>query len=59
MTPSVISTPPTKRKSAKPKKGASNRQREIHHGTTPATNPGAMTRKTPEPTIANTFLIIS
>ncbi len=59
MVPSVINMPPTKRKRGIPKKGASSRQREIHHGTKPATNPGAMTRKTTEPTIAKTFLVMS
>jgi len=59
MTPSVVSMPPTKRKRGIRKKGASTRQREIHQGTKPATNPGAMTRKTAEPRIANTFLIMS
>ena len=59
MTPNVISMPPAKRKSGIPKKGVSSCQREIHQGTKPAMKPGAMTRKTAEPTIANTFLIMS
>ena len=58
MTPSAIAMQPTQRKSGIPKKGAASRQREIHQGAKPATNPGAMTRKTAEPTIANAFLII-
>jgi hypothetical protein len=41
--------PPARRKSAIPKKGLSSRQLEIHQGTKPATNPGAMTRKTADP----------
>ena len=59
MTPSMTSMPPARRKSAIPKKGLSSRQREIHQGTKPATNPGAITRKTADPTIAKTFLIMS
>ena len=59
MHPSVIRMPPPRRKSIIPKSGASTRQCEIHQGTKPATNPGAMTRKTAEPSIANTFLIMS
>jgi hypothetical protein len=59
MTPRAISMPPAKRKSGIPKKGASSRQREIHHGAKPTTNPGTMTKKTAEPTIAETFLITS
>src|ERR1051325_8088616 len=57
--PSVIRMPPAKRKIGIPKKGASTRHREIHQGIRPATNPGAMTRKIAEPTIATTFLITS
>lgn len=34
------------------------RQREIHQGTNPATTPGAITRKTAEPAIANAFLVM-
>jgi hypothetical protein len=34
-------------------------EREIHQGTKPATNPAAMTRKTADPAIANSFLIKS
>src|ERR1035438_9340808 len=59
MTPSVISRPPANRQAGIPKKGGSSRQREIHRGTKPATNPGATTRKTAEPTIANTRLTMS
>ena len=47
--------PPTKRTSVNPRKGLSNCQWEIHHGTNPATNPGATSRKTAEPTSADTF----
>jgi hypothetical protein len=39
----MIKTPPTNRKSSKPKKGVSRCQWEIHHGAKPAANPGAMT----------------
>jgi hypothetical protein len=46
---------PAKRKSITPKKGGSTRQPEIHQGTSPATKPGAMTRKTIVPKIANTL----
>lgn len=59
MAPSVISRPPANRQAGIPKKGGSSRQREIHRGTKPATNPGATTRKTAEPTIANTRLTMS
>ena len=59
MVPSAISMPPAKRKSGIPKKGVSSRQREIHRGINPATNPGAMTRKTAEPKMANAFRIMS
>ena len=57
-TPNAIRTPPTKRKIGIPRKGASSRQREIHRGTRPATNPGAMKRKTAEATIANCRLLM-
>jgi hypothetical protein len=50
---------PVRPKNAIRKKGVSNRQRKIHQGTKPATNLGAMTRKTADPTIANTFLLMS
>jgi predicted nucleic acid-binding Zn ribbon protein len=48
---------PVKRKSRIAKNGASTRQWEIHQGTKPAKNPGAMTRKIAEPRIAHNFLI--
>src|ERR1700722_7985989 len=51
--------PPAKRNGGIPKKGASSRQREIHQGTKPATNPGAITRKTAEPIIASSLLTTS
>jgi hypothetical protein len=51
--------PPTIRVTTSPKKAGFCRQCEIHHGTKPATNPGAMTRKIADPTIARTFLTIS
>src|ERR1035437_847973 len=59
MTPSVISMPPPNRRIGTPKKGGASRQRKIHQGAKPATNPGAMTRKTAEPAIGNTLLTMS
>src|SRR3954451_12464846 len=57
--PSPINTPPATRKIAIPKNGSSTRQREIHHGRTPATNPGAITRKSADTAIDESFRLIS
>src|SRR6266498_17143 len=59
MHPSAIDMPPPRRKRGIPGNGAASRHREIHQGARPATNPGAMTRKTAEPMIASTFLMLS
>jgi len=59
MIPSATSMPPAERRSGIQREEVSSRQREIHQGTKPATNPGAMTRKNAEPMIANTFLLMS
>jgi hypothetical protein len=58
MAPGVIRRPPETRRSGIPKKGLWSRHSEIHQGTKPATNPGAIPRKTAEPTIASAFLFI-
>jgi hypothetical protein len=42
------------RKGVKPRNGGRRRQREIHQGTSPATVPGASTRKAAVPKMANT-----
>jgi hypothetical protein len=55
--PRVMKMPPAKRSDGSPKKADWNRQWEIHQGTRPATKPGAMTRKSADPTIAAAFLI--
>ena len=57
MAPKVTRIPPRARKGSKPRKARWSRQWEIHHGAKPATNPGAMTRKTAEPIVAAAFLI--
>jgi hypothetical protein len=49
---------PANRNSSIPKKAVSTRQREIHQGASPAIDPGAMTRKIAEPTIAGIFLVM-
>src|SRR4051794_21073535 len=54
--PKAISTPPASRRNDNPNKAGLSCQREIHHGTKPTTNPGAMTRKIADPVIAESFL---
>src|SRR4051794_26747819 len=53
--PKAISTPPASRKNDNPNKAGLSCQREIHHGTKPATKPGATTRKIADPMIAESF----
>jgi uncharacterized protein (TIGR03437 family) len=50
--PATISTTPRMRNAAKPNQGGSNCQRDIHHGTKPATVQGASTKNTADPIMA-------
>src|SRR6266404_8353535 len=54
---SQLSRPPRNRNGSQPLTGVSMRQRDIHHGTTPATVPGARTKNTADPRMANSRLI--
>src|SRR5438477_10609865 len=50
--PATINTIPATRRAAVPGSGDRQCQRVIHQGTTPATKPGASSRKTRDPAIA-------
>src|ERR1700723_1731879 len=50
--PARINTTPMIRNWNRPKKGGSNCQREIHHGTKPATTQGAITKNRRDPRMA-------
>src|SRR6202035_3526308 len=58
-TPARISKTPSHLKGEKCRSGARMCQREIHQGTSPATVPGAITRKKTVPTTAETRLTVS
>src|SRR5579864_3573846 len=55
--PARMSRPPRNRNGSQPLIGVSMRQRDIHHGTRPATVPGARNKNTADPKMANSRLI--
>src|SRR5947209_8233224 len=57
--PAASRTNPAARTSGEPGSGARVCQRVIHHGTSPATVPGATTRKTAEPMTATALLLVA